>query len=65
MGRRYEAFEVRAYGLLLADLVQRVDIGFAGMERALELQRELLAVVAQCCSAPPAARPTLDRKSVV
>ncbi|PSC71659.1 kinase [Micractinium conductrix] len=54
----YEAHEVRAFGLMLADMVRRMDIGFQGMEQLLNAQKELLAVVQQCCSGPPALRPT-------
>lgn len=54
----YEAQEVRAFGLMLADMVQRLDIGFQGMEQALEAQRELLSLVQQCTGAPPIRRPT-------
>lgn len=54
----YEAHEVRAYGLMLGDMVQRLDIGFEGMEALLAAQRELLSLVQQCTGGPPARRPT-------
>ncbi|KAL4457710.1 hypothetical protein ABPG75_012575 [Micractinium tetrahymenae] len=54
----YEAHEVRAFGLMLNDMVQRLDIGFEGMEALLSAQRELLALVQQCIGGPPARRPT-------
>ncbi|KAI7845895.1 hypothetical protein COHA_000628 [Chlorella ohadii] len=55
---RYEAMEVRAFGLMLADMVQRLDISFQGMERLLELQKELLGVVQLCTAPSPLSRPT-------
>lgn len=54
----YEAHEVRAFGLMLADMVQRMDIAFQGMEALLEAQRELLALVQACIGAPAVKRPT-------
>ncbi|KAL4442982.1 hypothetical protein ABPG77_008473 [Micractinium sp. CCAP 211/92] len=54
----YEAHEVRAYGLMLNDMVQRLDIGFEGMEALLSAQRELLSLVQQCIGGKPAQRPT-------
>ncbi len=53
----YEAFEARAFGLMLADLTQRLDIGFEGMEHTLDAQKELLLLVQLCCSGAPARRP--------
>ncbi|KAL4857990.1 Plant intracellular Ras-group-related LRR protein 5 [Chlorella vulgaris] len=54
----YEAQEVRAFGLMLADMVQRLDIDFKGMDQVLKAQQDLLSLVQQCVSGPPIRRPT-------
>lgn len=54
-----EGQEARGFGLLLRDLVGRLDIGFEGMEAALDAQKQLLLLVQQCCSGPPAGRPRM------
>jgi len=56
----YEGHECRAFGLLLRDLLTRMDIGFEGMEAALDVQKQLLLMVQQCTVGPPAERPRLS-----
>ena len=53
----YEGQDARAFGLFLRDLVARVDIGFDGLEAALDAQKQLLLLAAQCTTGPPARRP--------
>lgn len=50
-GAFWQAMEVRAYGLMMRDLVERLD-GDAG-----SLRPALAALAAACCTEPPAARP--------
>eukprot|EP00887_Chlorella_sp_A99_P002665 scaffold6.g2665.t1 len=53
----YEAGEVRALGLLLADMVQRLEMDFEGMDAIIECQRELLQLIQLCTTSAPAKRP--------
>lgn len=55
----YEGHEGRAFGLLLRDLLTRMEIGFEGMEAALDVQKQLLLLVQQCTTGPPAERPRM------
>jgi Leucine-rich repeat (LRR) protein len=56
----YEGHEGRAFGLLLRDLLTRMDIGFDGMEAALDVQKQLLLLVQQCTTGNPADRPRMS-----
>jgi Leucine-rich repeat (LRR) protein/predicted Ser/Thr protein kinase len=56
----YEGHECRAFGLLLRDLLTRMDIGFEGMEAALDVQKQLLLMVQQCTTGLPAERPRMS-----
>ena len=53
----FEAQEVRAFGLLVRDLVERIDIEFENMEVALDCQKQLLMIIQQCLSSNPSKRP--------
>ncbi|KAL4536072.1 hypothetical protein Ndes2526A_g05615 [Nannochloris sp. 'desiccata'] len=55
----YEGHECRAYGLLVRDLLTQMEIGFDGMEAALDVQKQLLLLVQQCTTGPPAERPRM------
>jgi hypothetical protein len=54
-----EGADARAFGLLLRDLVARLEISFECMDAELDSQKQLLALAAQCCGGPAAARPRL------
>jgi hypothetical protein len=54
-----EGADARAFGLLLRDLVARLEISFERMDAELDAQKQLLALAAQCCGGPAGARPRL------
>jgi Leucine-rich repeat (LRR) protein len=56
----YEGHEGKAFGLLLRDLLTRMDIGFDGMEAALDVQKQLLLLVQQCTTGNPTERPRMS-----
>ena len=61
----YELHEVRAFGLLLRDMIERVEISFSDMEVAIDCQKQLLLMAQQCLSNDPNKRPAfsaLNRK---
>lgn len=53
----YEKHEVRAFGLLVRDLIERVDISFAEMNAALFCQKQLLVMAQRCLSVSVENRP--------
>ena len=53
----FEKHEVRAFGLLVRDLIERVDISFADMNAALYCQKQLLVMAQRCLSVDVDARP--------
>lgn len=53
----YEAIEVRSYGLLLQDMLQRLSVDFEGMERTLESQKQMLILAQVCLNIQSAKRP--------
>lgn len=56
----YEGMETRAFGLLLRDLIQRVDIAFEGMEASLDAQKQILLIIQQCTTGTPESRPRIS-----
>ncbi|KAI8113653.1 hypothetical protein M9435_003648 [Picochlorum sp. BPE23] len=54
----FELHDVRAFGLLVRDLIERVDISFADMETAIDCQKQLLIISQQCLAVDPHKRPT-------
>lgn len=56
----YEGLEIRAFGLLLRDLIQRVDIAFEGMEASLDAQKQILLIIQQCTTGAPESRPRMS-----
>ena len=54
----FEKHEVRAFGLLMRDLIERVDISFADMSASLACQKQLLAVAQRCLSVDVGCRPS-------
>lgn len=56
----YEGHDVRAFGLLLRDMIERLDVDFAGMETTLDAQKQLLLLVQQCTTGLPAGRPRFN-----
>lgn len=59
LAKSFEGHEARGFGLLLRDLVTRLDIGFEGMSAALDAQKKMLMLVQQCTLGPPARRPKM------
>lgn len=53
----FEMQEVRAFGLLVRGLIERVDISFADMTASLSSQKQLLAIAQRCLSVDVEARP--------
>lgn len=53
----FEKLEVRGFGLLLSDMVNRLDITFEAMEFIVDAQRQLLALVQVCTTGQVAKRP--------
>lgn len=56
--KMFELHEVRAFGLLVRDLIERIDISFVDMEVAIDCQKQLLIIAQQCLSTHPIRRPT-------
>ena len=55
--RMFELQEVRAFGILVKDLIERIDISFLDMEVAIDCQKQLLLIAQQCLSIHPMRRP--------
>lgn len=56
--KMFELQEVRAFGILVKDLIERIDISFLDMEVAIDCQKQLLMIAQQCLSIHPQRRPT-------
>ncbi len=56
--KMFELQEVRAFGILIKDLIERIDISFSDMEVAIDCQKQLLMIAHQCLSIHPVRRPT-------
>jgi Leucine-rich repeat (LRR) protein len=53
----FEKLDVRGFGLLLSDMVNRLDITFEAMEFILDVQKQLLALVQICTTGQVVKRP--------
>lgn len=56
--KMFELQEVRAFGILVKDMIERIDISFSDMEVAIDCQKQLLMIAHQCLSIHPIRRPT-------
>jgi hypothetical protein len=53
----FEKHDVRAFGLLVRGLIERLDISFDDMTASLSCQKQLLAVAQRCLSIDVDGRP--------
>jgi len=53
----FEKLDVRGFGLLLSDMINRLDITFEAMEFILDVQKQLLALVQMCTTGQVVKRP--------
>ena len=61
----FEKHEVRAFGLLVRGLIERVDISFDDMTASLSCQKQLLAVAQRCLSNDVEGRPRFKELKIM